>query len=93
VTFTWGTEQRLIERLERRELHLVAAGLDHKTPWQKQVGLTQAYFESERTEGEHERRVEHVLAVPPGENAWLRELELFLHREQAAVAELYAQAE
>jgi ABC-type amino acid transport substrate-binding protein len=82
VSWTWGAEQRLIERLERRELHLVAAGLTDTSPWSKHVGMTQPYFESDE---DWNRRERHVLAVPPGENAWLRQLERFLREERARV--------
>ena len=89
VSWTWGTEQRLVERLERRELHLVAAGFDETSPWSKRVGMTRPYFESEE---DWERRVRHVLAVPPGENAWLRQLERFLREERARVQAAYERA-
>lgn len=85
VSWTWGAEQRLIERLKRRELHVVAAGLDDSSPWNKQVGMTRPYFESE----EDGRTLRHVLAIPPGENAWLRQLELFLRDERARVGTQY----
>lgn len=89
VSWTWGTEQRLIERLERRELHLVAAGFDETSPWSEHVGMTGPYFESEE---DWERTVRHVLAVPPGENAWLRQLERFLREERARVQAAYGRA-
>jgi len=87
VSFTWGSEHRLIERLEHRELHLVAAGLDDESPWVENVGFTRPYLETpaETAQGPSVRR--HVLAVPPGENAWLRELESFLREERPRIRE------
>jgi hypothetical protein len=86
VSWTWGGEQGLVERLERRELHMVAAGFDDSSPWSEQVGMTRPYFESEEAS---DRTVRHVLAVPPGENAWLRQLELFLREERGRVSQHY----
>ena len=90
VSWTWGAEQRLMERLERRELHVVAAGLTDTSPWAEHVGLTRPYFESEE---DWSPSVRHVLAVPPGENAWLRQLERFLREERARVQEQYGRAQ
>jgi hypothetical protein len=89
VSWTWGGEQGLVERLERRELHVVAAGFDETSPWSKHVGMTRPYFESEE---DWSRSVRHVLAVPPGENAWLLQLERFLREERARVQAQYGQA-
>jgi polar amino acid transport system substrate-binding protein len=54
----WGAEQNHMEALERFELDVVAAGLDAKTPWSKEAGLTQPYFEEEV-----------LVGMPPGMRA------------------------
>ncbi len=67
-------EQELLADLEKYELDLVICGLTRETPWKKKVGLTRPYTPTGK----------QVLAVPPGENAWLVKLEYFLdHRETA----------
>jgi hypothetical protein len=71
-----GSESELIERLERHELDLVAAGLEETTPWVKRVGFTRPYLRWP----EDGRAVGRVLAVPPGENRFLLEIERRLAR-------------
>lgn len=76
IEWVAGTESELLERLETRDLDLVAGGLTRSNPWGSRVGLTRPYpAPSGYAPGER-----RVLAVPPGENAWLVRLERFLHR-------------
>lgn len=76
VEWVAGGESELIERLERHELDLVAAGLEKTTPWGKRVGLTRPYARWP----EERREVGRVLAVAPGENGFLLEVERRLAR-------------
>lgn len=71
VEWVAGGESELIERLEHHELDLVAAGLEETSPWGKRVGLTRPYLRWP----ENGREVGRVLAVPPGENRFLLEVE------------------
>src|SRR5689334_5685077 len=41
----WGTEQTHMEALKHFELDIAISGLEAKTPWSKQVGLTRPYFD------------------------------------------------
>jgi hypothetical protein len=66
VEWRWGALEDHLRALEAFDLHLVAAGLTAASPWSSRVGLTRAW----RIEGDHRR----VLAVPPGENRMLLEL-------------------
>jgi len=63
-------EFELIRALRSREVHLVIGGFDTKVEWAPQVALTRPYLESPDGKA-------HVLAAPPGENAWL----IFIDRE------------
>ena len=63
VEWRWTGPEDALGRLERFELHLVAAGLQAGTPWKARVGLSRPW----RGQGDTAR----VLAVPPGENAFL----------------------
>ena len=72
------TEGEGMERLHRHELDLLLAGLAKTTPWQKKVGLTRPFLETERGG----RKIQHVLAAPPGENGWLVRIERFLTEAQ-----------
>jgi polar amino acid transport system substrate-binding protein len=72
-----GTEQSLFESLEKNEIHLVIAGITKDTPWSKKGGLTRPYVE-------HQKK-NRVMAVPLGENAFLVQLEKFLHKEKEQI--------
>ncbi|MBZ5708437.1 transporter substrate-binding domain-containing protein [Nannocystis pusilla] len=70
MSFETGGETRLLAALQRFELDLVIGGLVEDNPWSDRVGFTRPYHE--------DGAGEHVLAVPPGENAWTMQLEAFL---------------
>jgi len=63
-------EFELMRALRKREIQLVIGGFDAKLPWAREVAFTRPYLESPDGKA-------HVLAAPPGENAWL----VFLDRE------------
>jgi polar amino acid transport system substrate-binding protein len=44
VEWVQGSENELLQALERRELDLVITGLTADSPWSGQVGFTRAYF-------------------------------------------------
>jgi polar amino acid transport system substrate-binding protein len=66
VEWNDGNLEDHYEALEKYELDLVAGGISRHTPWSKKLGATRPYDK------------EHVLAVPPGENAWLMTVERHL---------------
>jgi polar amino acid transport system substrate-binding protein len=70
-----GAEAELVEALHRRELDVVAAGLQSESPYGKQVALTRSYVEVDDRYGSTKK---HVLAVMPGESALLLSLDRFL---------------
>ncbi len=69
-------EEALMLHLENGRLDLVIGGLTSDTPWTDSAGVTRPYRESTNDLGQ---TVQHVMAVPLGENAFLVELETFLH--------------
>lgn len=71
VEFTVGGETALFERLGEFRLDLVVGGLDDDSPYAEQVGFIRPYVEA-GGKG-------HVVAGPPGENAWLRVVEAYFH--------------
>ena len=83
VRRVWGAEQRLFERLEEHELDLVVGGITDASPWIKKVGFTKPYLELDHGVHEGERR---VMAVAPGENGFLRRLEVFLRGQRGELA-------
>jgi hypothetical protein len=92
IEWRWGSAEEHLAALERFELDLAACGLERTTPWKKRVALTVPYCVEEPAP-DGGARAEHVLAVPPGENAWLVALERFLVAERIGVAPLLAAAE
>lgn len=70
VEWSWGVPEEQLEKLEKGELAIVAAGLTRTTPWSTRVALTRPHTEAG---GE-----KHVLATTPGENALLTALERHL---------------
>ena len=75
VSWMVGGEEALIKRLEMGELDLVIGGLTADTPWEEYVAITKPYGEATGPDG---KRIELVMAAPPGENAYLLRLEKFL---------------
>jgi polar amino acid transport system substrate-binding protein len=78
-------EFELIRALHRRELHLGIGGFDAKVPWAQEVALTRPYLESPDGKA-------HVLAAPPGENAWLVLLDRTIEARKAEIPSLLAEA-
>jgi ABC-type amino acid transport substrate-binding protein len=78
IVWTPGTESQLLEALERGELDVVAGGFTGSTAWRERVALTRPYPPARTVAGPREPARGHVMAVAPGENGWLRELETFL---------------
>lgn len=76
-----GSETLLLEGLHRRELDVVIGGFTADSPWKRDVALTKPYHEDRNQR-------QHVLALPPGENAWLMEVEKFLHDNEAKLKAL-----
>lgn len=70
-----GTEEKLFEKLERKEIDIVIAGITSKTPWKKKkIGLTRPYHTAAGKK--------HVIAVKQGENRFQVALEEFLYNLQ-----------
>lgn len=76
VVWAVGGEEQLITRLEHDQLDLVIGGLTADTPWSEKVAVTRPYRGTTDAVG---RPVELVMVTAMGENAFLQELERFLH--------------
>lgn len=76
VEWTIGSEETLVTMVEEGDLDLVVGGLTDQTPWIDRVGVTRGY---PGIDGAHGRTI--VMLVPPGENAFLSDLEGFLDEE------------
>ncbi|MGP5383740.1 transporter substrate-binding domain-containing protein, partial [Glutamicibacter arilaitensis] len=79
IQWTIGGEEQLVEQLKAGQLDLVAGGITSKTPWSEKAGVTRPYTTTTDAQGK-EKKI--VLLVPPGENAFLSELEYFLDQTQ-----------
>lgn len=78
VEWSWGPLEDHLRELESNRLHVVAGGLRASSPWRSRVSLTVPYAVEASRGGSPPGRTRRVLAVPPGENAWLTRLERFL---------------
>ena len=88
VSWTHASETPLLTALHDGDLDLVIAGLTKESPWAAKASFTRPYYvdttvvEGERTE------VPHVVAVPPGENAWQVHVERVLESRKGELAAL-----
>lgn len=82
-----GGESELLADLEERKLDLVLAGLTEDVPWKSKVAFTKPFYDDPET------KKKHVMAAPPGENAWLVFVERQLLRKKAAIPSLVPSAE
>lgn len=78
VLWIEGAHDDLMADLEAFRLHAVVGGLDPDTPWKTRVGLSRPFHV--HGDGQLHAR---VLAVPPGENAWLLHFETFVRSPRA----------
>jgi len=70
-----GSEQSLVEALERGDLDLVIGGFTDATPWTERAATTVPYTEATGPDGSVEK---HVMLTRMGENRFLVALETFL---------------
>ena len=75
LKWTAQTEEQLFKKLENFELDLVIGGITDKTPRKKQAALTRPYKEITNNK--------LVIAVAPGENKLLLQLEKFIEQYNA----------
>lgn len=74
-----GTEQNLLESLEKKEVHVVVSGMTSDTPWKNRVALTRPFYK--------QGGKQHVMALITGENAFLTNLEKYLYQHQEQIKE------
>lgn len=78
VKIEWhpGGAPENFEALERYELDMLIGGLLQSNPWKSHAGFTMPYYT--RPVLGNDDKHQHVMAVPPGENAMIMRLEKFL---------------
>jgi membrane-bound lytic murein transglycosylase MltF len=81
VTWRKDALAELAKALHRREIDVLAAGLEETTPYAPELGLTSSYLEVPDAEGKKTRR---TLAVTQGESALLLSLDRFLLQQEEA---------
>lgn len=83
---TWRKDAlaELVKALHRREIDVLAAGLEETTPHAPELGLSQPYLEVPDARGKKRR---HALAVTQGESALLFSLDRFLGQQDEAQLE------
>lgn len=78
-----GSSETMFEALRKFEVDLVIGGFSKSNPWSKYVGFTLPYYSGQedvgaKPEDNRVEKVDHVMAAPPGENAFIMRLEQFL---------------
>lgn len=74
VHWVRGDHEGLMRDLQARRLQAVIGGVHADSPWGPHVGLSRE-FDAVDAEG---RTIRRVIAMPPGENAWLMSLDTLL---------------
>ena len=71
----------LVKALHRREIDVLAAGLEETTPYAPEVAASQPYLEAPDWQG---KTAPHIIAVTQGESALLFSLDRFLSQQDEA---------
>ncbi len=79
IVWEHGGHADLLEALEEYKLQAVVGGNSKRSPWKGRVALSKPYH-LQADDGSYGSR---VLALPPGENAWLMNFESFVHGRSA----------
>jgi sRNA-binding carbon storage regulator CsrA len=77
VTWISGTEEDLMRKLEKKEIHLVVGGFLDDTPWKsRKTGFSKPYFT--------DKKEKRVIAIMQGENRLLFNLEKYIkiHKQE-----------
>ena len=82
VVWQNDSEQDLFEKLEKKKLHLVIGGLTDKNSWKSKISFTKPFLKGEKHN--------YVMATLKGENAFVLQLEKFLHTQQLKLKQLAA---
>jgi len=72
-------EFELMDLLLKREIQLAIGGFEATLPWAKEIAFTRPYLKTPDGVG-------HVIAAPPGENAWLVAVERAIERHKREIA-------
>ena len=70
-----GPEQELVDDLKYGRVDLVIGGITSTTPWTADAGATEPF---RTVTDESGTKIDHIMLVPRGENAFLLELDKFL---------------
>lgn len=82
IVWERGGHADLLEALEQYKLQAVVGGHSKQSPWKGRIAFTKPY-QLQTDDGSYGSR---VLALPPGENAWLMNFESFVHSPPAQEA-------
>ena len=94
IRWKWGSLENHFMAAEAFEIDLVAGGIIEDSPWHKRLGFTAPYYTSEANgAGDALAETKPVLAVPPGENAWLARVESHLRSHESEIPAMVAAEE
>lgn len=88
IQWVTGPQNDLLEKLHKFELDVVVGGLTKNTPWKQKVGLTQP-FALVPDSTDPSKKIGHVIAVAPGENRLVKELDTFLEGRREDIRRVF----
>lgn len=77
IVWVHETESQLFKMLKSREIDMVIGGITQKSPWKTHAGFSRPYLKREKEK--------YVMAISPGENAFLMRIEKFLARQTQGI--------
>lgn len=81
IVWVPGSEQTLMKKLEKKELHIVITGMTMDNPWKSmKIGITLPYYKV--------KKAKHVIAVQQGENRLTMNLEKYFYSNRSSIAKM-----
>lgn len=82
VVWVEGSVDDLMAQLDEFELDVVIGSVEEASGLAAEAGVTRPYAEATVTRGGESTPVAYVFLVPPGENAWLAEVDRALRSDE-----------
>lgn len=74
ISWYSGNQEALYRQLRDYKIDIAACAIHQDSPWSDLLAFTVPYYKRDKTA--------YVLAVPPGENAWLKQVNVFIEQQR-----------
>ncbi|KTD49802.1 hypothetical protein Lrub_0430 [Legionella rubrilucens] len=74
ITWYSSNQEALYRQLQHFKLDIAACAIHQDSPWSEILAFSVPYYKKGSTA--------YVLALPPGENGWLKEVNEFIHQQR-----------